>query len=114
MKIASLCIALVLVATPALAGTIRAHDASAHIGETASVEGVVSEVFTSRGGTTFIDLDGRYPNNEFAGVIFSEDRGKVGDLRGLTGKRVELTGKIRTYRGRPEIIVHARDQISTH
>jgi exonuclease VII large subunit len=112
MKLAPLCIALVLVSAPALAGTIRAHDAASHIGETATVEGVVSDVVTSSSGTTFIDMDGVYPHNQMAAVIFAEDRERVGDLSHLEGKKVGLTGKVRKYHGRPEIIVHARWQIS--
>lgn len=112
MKLAGLCICFALVSAPAFAGTIRAHDAVRHVGETATVEGVVSDVVTSSSGTTFLDMDGVYPHNQMAAVIFEEDREKVGDLSHLQGKRVNLTGQVRKFHGRPEIIVRSPTQIS--
>lgn len=107
---ASFALAL-LVATPAAARAIPASEASSHTGETATVEGQVAEVFTSRRGDTFIDLGGRYPNETFTGVIFRSNAGAFGDVSGLQGSTVDLTGTITNYRGRPEIILRSRDQI---
>jgi DNA/RNA endonuclease YhcR with UshA esterase domain len=39
---------------------------------------------------------------------------KVGDVSGLTGKKVGITGMIRTYKSKPEIIVKSADQIKVH
>jgi hypothetical protein len=81
------------------------------VGQTATVEGVISEVFTSRRGDTFLDVGGRYPNEELSGVIFRDDAASVGDVSGLDGKTVDFTGLVSTYRGRTEIILHSRSQI---
>ncbi|MBI3676470.1 MAG: hypothetical protein HY243_07610 [Proteobacteria bacterium] len=53
-------------------GIVAAQDAAAHIGQAITVEGIVSEVHVGD-RVTFIDLGGRYPNEEFTGVIFSDD-----------------------------------------
>ena len=56
-------------------------------------------------------MGGPYPNNLFAGVIFKEDAVRVGDVSGLTGKKVDITGTIKMYKGKPEILVKSADQI---
>jgi DNA/RNA endonuclease YhcR with UshA esterase domain len=59
----------------------------------------------------FIDLGGRYPNNAFTAVIFSQDAGKFPDVGSLRGRTVEITGRVRLYKGRPEIILRAASQL---
>lgn len=96
---------------PAAAGTISANDAASHVGQSVTVEGVVSSVYTARSGVTFIDMDGAYPNNAFSGVIFSENTADVGAVSGLTGRTLDLAGTVKLYRGKPEIIVSSASQI---
>lgn len=91
---------------------ISAEDAAAHDGDEATVEGIVRNIHTAHSGSaTFIDLDGVYPDNPFTAVIFEDDMRKVGDVSGLQGRTVDVTGQIRMYRDRPEIIVSSRSQI---
>lgn len=92
-------------------GTVTAAEAAARIGQTITVEGVVSEVHVSQ-RATFIDLGGRYPNEEFTGVIFSSDVGAFPDVDAYEGKTVDITGTVQLYRGRPEIILSSHDQIA--
>lgn len=42
---------------------------AAHIGEYATVEGVVAKVFTSNKGNTFLNFGAAYPNQTFTGWI---------------------------------------------
>ncbi len=115
MKFAPFVLCLMLVFVPAQAETVTAADAGSHVGQSVTVEGIVSGVHTARSsGVTFIDMGGSYPNNLFSGVIFSSDAAKVGDVSALTGKTVDLTGTIQMYRGKPEIIVKSADQIKVH
>ena len=112
VKIIALAFVLSLAAFPASAATIQDNQASAHIGENETVEGIAAEVFTDRkSGTTFIDLGHAYPSETFAGVIFRENASAFGDLSGLQGKTVDLSGKIQTYRGHPEIILRSVAQM---
>ena len=110
--------ALLVIATAACSrhatrpGTLSPEEAGAHIGQTVTVEGDVTEVHTARSGSaTFIDMGGEYPNNAFTGVIFASDMGTVGDVNDLAGKTVDINGEVREYRGRPEIVISSRDQI---
>lgn len=108
-------LASVLVATltaSAAAETIPAGQAASHVGQRVTVEGNATSVYTSRGGTMFIDVDGRYPNQAFVAVVFKSDTAAVGDLSSLQGKKVDITGTVKLYNGKPEIVVSARSQIS--
>jgi DNA/RNA endonuclease YhcR with UshA esterase domain len=92
--------------------TIAPAAAKDHVGEQVTVEGVVGEVHHAASGrATFIDVGGRYPNNPFAAVIFESDAGKFPNVDALDGKMIDVTGRIRLYRGAPEIILDAPDQI---
>lgn len=112
MRAVLLAFGLILAAAPAVAETIPAGEARAHVGETATVAGPVGDVHTARSGkVTFIDIGGHYPANPFTAVIFAADMAKFPDLPQLVGKTVEVTGAIRLYEGRPEIVVTTRSQI---
>ncbi len=112
--IAFLLAALTATAAYSRAATISVTDVGSYVGQSVTVEGTVSGVYTARSGVTFIDMGGSFPNNLFAGVIFAEDTTKVGSVSGLTGKTVDLTGTIQMYRGKPEIILKSADQIKVH
>jgi hypothetical protein len=103
------------IAEPA-GNAVSAEGAARHRGIFATVEGVVRNVHTARSGSaTFLDIGGVYPDNPFSAVIFADDMARVGDVSGLVGRAVSITGKIskiRMYRGKPEIIVAARNQIA--
>ncbi len=112
MRAVVLVLGLALTAAPALAETIAPNEAQGHVGQTVTVEGVVSEVHTAASGrATFIDMGGRYPNNSFTVVIFSGNASKFPNLDALIGKTVDVTGSIRLHNGRPEIILNDPGQI---
>jgi DNA/RNA endonuclease YhcR with UshA esterase domain len=104
---------LAFAAAAARAETVAPNQAQAHVGQIVTVEGTVSEVYTGNSGTTFLDIGGAYPNNAFAAVIFKDDSGKFRDVDTLGGKTVDVTGAIRLYRGRAEIVVSDPAQIKT-
>jgi DNA/RNA endonuclease YhcR with UshA esterase domain len=100
-----------LTAIPALAETIQPADAGKHVGQTVTVEGAVSNVHTTGSGMTFIDMGGRYPDNPFTAVIFSDEVDKFPNVDDLDGKTVDITGLVRLYKNKPEIILKSADQI---
>lgn len=101
-------------ATSGLADPITPQEALQHIGDTESVAGVVSQVSTSKGGTTFINFGGRYPNHIFYAVIFKRYADEFPGVHALEGKSVEITGTIELYKGKPQIILTSPSQISIH
>jgi DNA/RNA endonuclease YhcR with UshA esterase domain len=91
-------VGIAIVSTSAKAETIVPSNTQKYVGKSVTVEGNVSEVHHAASGkVTFIDMGGRYPNNTFAGVIFSDD----------------ITGTIKLYQGRPEIILNDLSQLKT-
>ena len=50
-------------------------------------------------------MGGEYPDNAFTAVIFKSDTSKFHNVKSWEGKVVEVTGKVKEYRGKPEIIV---------
>jgi hypothetical protein len=111
-------LALCLVAIPAphaQTKTLTTAEARDHIGDRATVYGkVISTHYakSSKGGPTFLNLDEPYPKEVFTILIWGSDREKFGapedEYKGL---RVCVTGKITSYRSRPEIVTTERGQI---
>ncbi len=56
-------------------------------------------------------MGGLYPNNPFAGVIFSDDLPKFPNVKSLKGKIIDITSRVQPYRGAPEIIVNDPAQL---
>lgn len=90
---------------------ITAAAASSYAGQTVTVRGVVSDVHATRAGMTFIDMGGRYPDNVFTAVIFAESEAEFPEAASLDGRTVEITGRVRLYRGKPEIVLRSADQL---
>jgi len=100
----------------AIAASIGPERAGEHVGETATVCGVVASAnfaARSKGQPTFLNLEKAYPNHIFTAVIWGSDRSKFGAPETqLVGKRVCTTGVIELYRGKPEVILHNLGQLS--
>jgi hypothetical protein len=93
-------------------GTIDYTQASAHVGDLASVKGTLVDAYTSSSGTVFLDFCKSYKSCPFSGVIFADDVKKFGDLSRLNGTTVTLTGKISSYQGTAEIVLSEVSQLS--
>jgi DNA/RNA endonuclease YhcR with UshA esterase domain len=112
MKKLFIALLFVLAAAPALAETIPAAEAKNHIGKDVTVEGVVSGVHHAASGKViFIEIGGRYPGNPFSAVIFKDHFSKFPSVDSLAGKTVDITGRIKDYRGRPEIALDDPEQL---
>jgi DNA/RNA endonuclease YhcR with UshA esterase domain len=99
-------IAATLMALPAIAAEISPENAASHVGQTATICGVVASAkyaSNSRAQPTFLDMGQPYPKEAFTAVIWGSDRAKFGELETtLPGKRICVTGSVRNYRGKPE------------
>jgi hypothetical protein len=96
-------------ALPSNAASLAPKDAVSHIGENATVCGVVALTnfdADTQFWPTFLDFGKPYPHQVFTAVILGADRAKFGTPETtLQGKRVCASGTIREYRGKPEIIL---------
>jgi len=100
----------------ASARTLTPVEAAKHVGENATVCGVVASVHTassSKGSPTFVNLDKPYPNQVFTVLIWGNDRGKfVPAPASWEGKQVCATGVVTLYRSVPEIVARDAGQVS--
>jgi len=107
---------LLLIAAPSAAvaddpSVITDTDAAAHVGQMATVQGLVAQVYTSSKGNVFLDFEYPYPNEVFSGVVFSLSAPQFGDLTAYQGKQVQISGQIQLYKGKPEIILNSPSQL---
>ena len=103
-------------AIAAQAAELSAEQAVHHVGENATVCGVVASAKFDAGlplQPTFLDFSKPYPDQVFMVVILGKDRAKFGTPEvALRGKRVCATGKIEQKDGPPEIVVSDTRQLS--
>lgn len=97
--------------------TIPAADAAKHIGEKITV---CDKVFggryfeNSNDQPTLINMGDVYPNNPFTFVIYGPDRKKFGykPEEFLVNKQVCVSGEIKSYRDKPQIVVSDTTQVT--
>jgi DNA/RNA endonuclease YhcR with UshA esterase domain len=119
MSLFSCCLAFLIISQTILAiapaqttTIIPANEAAAHVGEYATVEGVLAKVFTSNKGNTFLNIGAAYPNQTFTGWIpTASPVSKSPLVSGIETKHVKITGRIEMYRGKPEIRINAATQL---
>lgn len=97
---------------------LTADEAKNHIGEHATVCGLVASTHyaaRSRGNPTFVNLDKPFPHQVFTIVIWGEDLSKFSPRpTNWDGKQVCVTGMVKSYRGSPEIVARSPEQIAVH
>ncbi len=95
--------------------SIEARNAKDHVGETATVCGLVASTHfarSSRGQPTFINLDEPYPSQIFTLLIWGSDRSKFGTPEQVyTGRRICVSGLIKLFRGVPETVAYDPKQV---
>jgi hypothetical protein len=96
--------------------SLTPEDAKQHVGEDATVCGVVvaaKYAAQTKSGPTFLDFGKPYPNTTFTALILGSDRAKFGTPeKDLQGKQICVTGKIQLYEGRPEILLTDPKQLT--
>lgn len=90
---------------------IGAQDAANYYDKEMIVTGRVAQV-TVRPTVTFLNLDKPFPDSPFTVVVFPAKSDFKGDLKALDGKVIELKGKIRNYKDKPEIVLDYTNQLT--
>jgi nuclease S1 len=98
-------------AKPLGAGTYTDRESAAHVGETATVVGLVAAVSRSKSGNVYVNFGADYPRQTFTAVALAPAGGWTAGLDTLVGKRVGVRGKIVSYRGRVEVVLSSGEQI---
>ena len=86
-------------------------EASKHVGTTQCVSGTVMRVEEERSGVTFLKFCKDSPACSFTVVVFAGDQKKVGDIRQLQDRQIEIKGTIEDYDGCPQIVLRHTQQL---
>lgn len=107
-----LCSLVVLTATASFAADcLPITEARNHIGKTRCVTGKVVKVTRLESGTHFLNFCEDYRVCPFQVVVFRGDLKHVGDVRQLEGRVIQISGDLKNYDGRPEIILKEARQL---
>jgi len=96
--------------------TVNTSDATRHVGERVTICGPVAGTAYFphlKGEPTFVNFDRRYPEQSLTVVIWGEFRSEFEQApdRLYAKKDLCVTGRIETYKGKPQIVVMSPDQI---
>ena len=105
-------ISAVVLSNFALAACIPFDQARNHLDETQCVTGKIIRVQAGERGVNYLDFCEDYRLCTFGVVIFQHDLQKIGDVRQLTGKVIEIRGEIKDYEDRAEIILESSRQLN--
>lgn len=102
-------------ALQAAPASLTATEAKKHVGEKATVCGLVADVHFasgSKGTPTFVNFDKPFPNQIFTVLIWGDDLPKFNEnpIR-WQGRKLCATGTISEFRDSPEIVAKSQDQI---
>jgi hypothetical protein len=104
--------ALALFNSVCAAACLPFQQAPKHIGDTACVTGTVINVgISAKSGTHFLNFCEDHHNCPFTVVIFASDLARIGDVRWLEGKTIEIYGNIKEFKGATEIILSSLTQL---
>jgi hypothetical protein len=94
--------------------TLTPEEAAQHVGEIVTVCGkVFGTKYTGGTGPTFINMGAPYPQSHLTVVIFGKDRSRFPykPEKELDDKTICVTGTVKEYKGKAEIIVSESTQI---
>jgi len=90
---------------------ITAAEAKQFVGTNAVVAGKVAEVHKTR-SVVYMNFDKPYPNSPFTAIIFSANTNNFPDPDIFKDQTLEISGIIKSYQGRAEIILTKTNQIT--
>jgi hypothetical protein len=90
---------------------ISIHDAAKHVGALKCVRGKVVRVKQGERGAHFFDFCEDFRTCPFTIVVFASDLKRIGDVRRLEGRQIEIDGEIKSYDGRAEIVLSRLSQL---
>ena len=106
-----LLLALALTTSALAKDCIPFDQAPDHIGKTVCVTGKVLKVGQSQSGSMFLDFCDDYRQCPFVVFVYRSSLKNIGDVRVLEGQTIEITGKVKEWNDRAEIILKNRLQL---
>lgn len=90
--------------------TITPNDANKYIGKNVIIIGTIDQI-THTTKAIYLNMGGFYPKNTFAAVIFSKNFDSFKDIDSYLEKTVYISGNIKEFNGKPEIIIGSSSQL---
>ncbi len=90
---------------------VSTENAKNFVNKDTTVVGVATQVNTTKSGVTFINMDGKFPENKFSAIIYKDDSSKFEDVKKMEGKTIEVSGKIQEYNGKYNIVLKEPKQL---
>lgn len=90
--------------------TITSKEVKTHVGDSLVIKGFVADIHLSN-KVAYLNFENKFPKNSFSCAIFSSKFDEFGDLSKFKNKNVEVTGKISTFKNKPQVILNSKDQI---
>lgn len=87
-----------------------AAEAKSQVGTNAVIVGTVAEV-SQNDKIIRLNFEARFPKQVFTAVIFPSSFKLFTNLTAMIGKKVEVSGKVVDYNGRPQIVVASKGQL---
>jgi hypothetical protein len=92
-------------------GCVSFAEASKHLGTAQCITGTVLHVEDGGKGVKFLNFCPDRKACPFTVVVFPGDLKKMGDIRQLEGRQIEIKGTIQDYDGRAEIVLRRSQQL---
>lgn len=89
---------------------ITTADATDFVGKKVEITGTVDQVKKTE-KIIYLNMDGKYPDNMFTAVILAKDFGNFSNIDSLPGKKVIVSGTIKLYKDKPEIVLEKQGQL---
>lgn len=82
-----------------------------HVGSIVTVCGKVSGVHLNKEGMLFLNFGNPFPDNSFSAIAFKDIAPKFKAAEHYNGKHLCITGPIKMYKGKPEIVLMELNQV---
>lgn len=90
--------------------SVECRNAARHVGDSVRVTGYVADVIETP-KVIYLNFEKKFPKNTFTCAVFPANAARFGDLKLFAGRTVEVTGKITTFRNKPQMILWTEAQI---
>jgi len=90
--------------------TITPKDANKYIGKNVVIIGSIDQI-THTTKAIYLNMGGIYPKNTFAAVIFSKNFDSFKDIDTFLQKEFYISGTIKEFNDKPEIIIESPSQL---
>jgi DNA/RNA endonuclease YhcR with UshA esterase domain len=86
-------------------------EAQSYIGKVVTVVGMIAGLHKTD-NIIYLNIDAKYPDNIFTAVIFMDDFDEFKNIDSFLGKKVEITGIVKEYNNKAEIILNTDTQLT--